>query len=76
MLKTLRILFSTVALILATCSFFSEGTQLLLYTQTFLSLTFLLWGISEIKEQRKLMGVLFLGLAVFILFAVVVKISQ
>ncbi|MGG2063849.1 DUF3953 domain-containing protein [Bacillus sp. S14(2024)] len=76
MLKILRILFSTAALILATCSFFTEGTQFLLYTQIFLGLAFLLWGISEIKEQRKLMGVLFLGLAIFILFVAVVKISR
>ncbi|MCP1125689.1 DUF3953 domain-containing protein [Bacillus sp. 3103sda1] len=76
MLKILRILFSTAALVSAICSFFFEGNQFILYTQIFLILTFLVWGISEIKEQRKLMGVLFLGLAIFILFVAVVKVSR
>lgn len=66
MLKILRILFSTIVLILATYSFSSESDQLLLYIQIFLSLTFITWGISEIKEQRKLMGILLICGAIFI----------
>ncbi|MCM3734534.1 YczI family protein [Bacillus cytotoxicus] len=73
MLKALRILFSTIALILATYSFFSESDQLPLYIQIFLSLTCLTWGISEIKEQRKSMGILFICVAIFISFVAFVK---
>ncbi|HDX9576881.1 TPA: YczI family protein [Bacillus pseudomycoides] len=73
MLKALRILFSTIALILAIYSFFSESDQLPLYIQIFLSLTCLTWGISEIKEQRKSMGILLICVAIFIPFVAFVK---
>lgn len=73
MLKILRILFSTIVLILAIYSFFSENDQLLLYMQVFLSLAFITFGISEIKEQRKSMGILFICVAIFILFVAFVK---
>ncbi|PEA53829.1 hypothetical protein CON64_16495 [Bacillus pseudomycoides] len=73
MLKILRILFSTIVLILAIYSFSSESDQLLFYIQMFLSLTFLTWGISEAKEQRKLMGILLICGAIFISFIALVK---
>ncbi|ENQ3107135.1 Protein of unknown function [Bacillus sp. 491mf] len=73
MLKILRILFSTIVVILAVYSFSSENDQLLLYIQIFLSLTFITLGISEIKEQRKSMGILFICVAIFMLFVAFVK---
>ncbi|SFJ32124.1 MULTISPECIES: DUF3953 domain-containing protein [unclassified Bacillus (in: firmicutes)] len=73
MLKILRILFSTIVLILVIYSFSHEGDQLLFYIQIFLSLTFLTWGISEIKEQRKLMGILLICGAIFISFVSLLK---
>ncbi|MFI8708276.1 YczI family protein [Bacillus sp. NPDC077411] len=73
MLRVLRILFSTIVLILVIYSFSHEGDQLLFYIQIFLSLTFLTWGISEIKEQRKLMGILLICGAIFISFVALIK---
>ncbi|WP_413789226.1 YczI family protein [Bacillus yunxiaonensis] len=41
-----------------------------------MGLTFLIWGISEIKEKHKVMGILSLGVAAFTLFVAVVIISR
>lgn len=72
-LRILRILFSTIVVILAIYSFSSESDQLLFYIQIFLSLTLLTSGISEIKEQRKLMGILLICGAIFISFVALLK---
>ncbi|MGN7194949.1 DUF3953 domain-containing protein [Bacillus mycoides] len=66
MLKNIRIIIATIALILALLNLFANLPMLLPFVFIFLSIMFILFGIDEIKEQQKAF-VYFLG-SVFILY--------
>ncbi|MEK4580774.1 YczI family protein [Bacillus sp. FSL R12-0074] len=68
MLKNIRIIIATIALILALLNLFANLPMLLPFVFIFLSIMFILFGIDEIKEQQKAKAfVYFLG-SVFILY--------
>lgn len=68
MLKNIRIIIATIALILALFNFFANLSMLLPYVFILLSIMFILFGIDEIKERQKAQAfVYFLGSA-FVLY--------
>ncbi|WP_305926776.1 YczI family protein [Bacillus mycoides] len=68
MLKNIRIIIATIALILALLNLFANLPMLLPFVFILLSIMFILFGIDEIKEQQKAKAsVYFLGSA-FILY--------
>ncbi|MED0988494.1 YczI family protein [Bacillus nitratireducens] len=68
MLKNLRIILATIALILALLNLFANFSMLLPFVFILLSIMFILFGIDEVKQQQKTKAfVYFLGSA-FILY--------
>lgn len=53
MLKNIRIIIATIALILALLNLFANLPMLLPFVFILLSIMFILFGIDEIKEQQK-----------------------
>ncbi|MEV5109623.1 YczI family protein [Bacillus sp. LBA3-1-1.1] len=68
MLKNIRIILATIALILALLNLFANFSMLLPLVFILLSIMFILFGIDEVKQQQKTKAfVYFLGSA-FILY--------
>ncbi|WP_377864088.1 YczI family protein [Bacillus sp. R86525] len=68
MLKNIRIILATFALILALLNLFANFSMLLPFVFILLSIMFILFGIDEVKQQQKAKAfVYFLGSA-FILY--------
>ncbi|EMI9089949.1 MULTISPECIES: YczI family protein [Bacillus] len=68
MLKNIRIILATIALILAILSFFANFSILLSFVFILLSIMFIFFGIDEMKKQEKAKAfVYFLGSA-FVLY--------
>ncbi len=68
MLLFLRMLFSIIVMALATYGLFTKDFQFHAYMTLFLGLTFLIMGIQEIQQERKVMGwilLLIFGFSVF-----------
>ncbi|MDM5195830.1 YczI family protein [Bacillus hominis] len=53
MLKNIRIILATIALILALLNLFANFSMLLPFVFILLSIMFILFGIDEIKKQQK-----------------------
>ena len=68
MLKNIRIIIVTIALILALFSLFANFTILLPYVFILLSIMFILFGIDEIKEQQKAKAFVYFLVSVCILY--------
>jgi len=71
LLKILQILFSIIVLVLAGYGLFTKDFQFQAYTILFLSLTMLVLGIQEFKQNSKLVGGFLIGVFVFSMFVAI-----
>lgn len=71
MLKILQILFSIIVLVLAGYGLFTKDFQFQAYTILFLSLTMLVLGIQQFKQNSKLVGGFLIGVFVFSMFVAI-----
>ncbi|MDK8643942.1 YczI family protein [Niallia taxi] len=75
MLKRSRVVFGIMAAILAVYGLLTDSMEIMPFMYLLLGLMFLVMGISEYKEKRKLSAYLFLFVAGFNLFGSVIAIK-
>ncbi|MES5891933.1 MULTISPECIES: YczI family protein [Bacillus cereus group] len=68
MLKNIRIILATIALILALLNLFAKFSTLLPFVFILLSIMFILFGIDEIKERQKAKAFVYFLCSAFILY--------
>ena len=71
MLKILQILFSIITIALASYGLVTQDFQLGAYMILFLSLTMLVLGIQQFKQNSKLVGGFLIGVFVFSMFVAI-----
>ncbi|EOP49569.1 YczI family protein [Bacillus nitratireducens] len=68
MLKNIRIILATIALILALLNLFANFSMLLPFVFILLSIMFILFGIDEVKQQQKAKAFVYFLSSAFILY--------
>jgi len=68
MLKNIRIILATIALILALLNLFANFSMLLPFVFILLSIMFILFGIDEVKQQQKAKSFVYFLCSAFIFY--------